>query len=41
MRLTNFSDYALRLMMYAAARKDELVTIEETAGRSTACRARI
>ena len=31
MRLTNFSDYALRLMMYAAARKDELVTIEETA----------
>src|SRR5215472_3506721 len=31
MRLTNFSDYALRLMMYAAARKDELITIEETA----------
>jgi len=31
MRLTNFSDYALRLMMYAAVRKDELVTIEETA----------
>jgi Rrf2 family nitric oxide-sensitive transcriptional repressor len=30
MRLTNFSDYALRLLMYAAARKDELVTIEET-----------
>jgi Rrf2 family nitric oxide-sensitive transcriptional repressor len=31
MRLTNFSDYALRLLMYAAARKDRLVTIEETA----------
>ena len=31
MRLTHFSDYALRLMMYAAARKDELITIEETA----------
>ena len=31
MRLTNFSDYALRLMMYAAARKDQLITIEETA----------
>lgn len=29
MRLTNFSDYALRLLMYAAARKDSLVTIEE------------
>ena len=39
MRLTHFSDYALRLLMYAAARqeqhkeqrKDQLVTIEETA----------
>ena len=35
MRLTHFSDYALRLMMYAAVRqgqrKDQLVTIEETA----------
>ena len=31
MRLTNFSDYALRLMMYAAARGGELITIEETA----------
>jgi Rrf2 family nitric oxide-sensitive transcriptional repressor len=29
MRLTNFSDYALRLLMYAAAQKDRLVTIEE------------
>ena len=31
MRLTDFSDYALRLLMYAAARKDQLITIEETA----------
>lgn len=31
MRLTNFSDYALRLLMYAAAREDRLVTIEEAA----------
>lgn len=30
MRLTNFSDYALRLLMYAAAHEDRLVTIEET-----------
>lgn len=29
MRLTNFSDYALRLLMYAAAQKDRLITIEE------------
>jgi Rrf2 family nitric oxide-sensitive transcriptional repressor len=31
MRLTNFSDYALRLLMYVAARDDRLVTIEEVA----------
>ena len=31
MRLTNFSDYALRVLLYAAARHDELITIEETA----------
>lgn len=31
MRLTNFADYALRLLLYAAARHDRLVTIEETA----------
>ena len=31
MRLTNFSDYALRVLMYAAAQGDRLVTIEETA----------
>lgn len=31
MRLTDFSDYSLRLLMYAAARTGQLVTIEETA----------
>jgi Rrf2 family nitric oxide-sensitive transcriptional repressor len=31
MRLTNFSDYALRVLMYAATRADRLITIEETA----------
>lgn len=31
MRLTNFSDYALRLLMYAAAQSGRLITIEETA----------
>lgn len=31
MRLTNFSDYALRVLMYSAARGDALITIEETA----------
>jgi Rrf2 family transcriptional regulator, nitric oxide-sensitive transcriptional repressor len=31
MRLTNFSDYTLRILMYAAARSDRLITIEETA----------
>jgi len=31
MRLTGFSDYSLRLLMYAAARSDSLITIEETA----------
>lgn len=30
MRLTKFSDYALRVLMYAAAAGDRLVTIEET-----------
>lgn len=29
MRLTTFSDYALRLLMYAAAAGDRLITIEE------------
>jgi Rrf2 family nitric oxide-sensitive transcriptional repressor len=31
MRLTAFSDYALRVLMYARANGDRLVTIEETA----------
>jgi Rrf2 family nitric oxide-sensitive transcriptional repressor len=31
MRLTNFSDYSLRVLMYAASRSDRLITIEETA----------
>jgi Rrf2 family nitric oxide-sensitive transcriptional repressor len=30
MRLTTFSDYALRLLMYAAAAGERLITIEET-----------
>lgn len=32
MRLTNFSDYALRMLMYAASAGDRLITIEEAAG---------
>lgn len=31
MRLTDFSDYALRVLMYAAANRDRLITIEEAA----------
>ncbi len=31
MRLTNYSDYALRLLMYVAAKKDSYVTIGEVA----------
>jgi len=31
MRLTNFADYALRVLMYAAVQSDRLITIEETA----------
>ena len=31
MRLTSFSDYALRVLMFAAARNDQLITIDETA----------
>ncbi|TCT42724.1 RrF2 family transcriptional regulator [Martelella mediterranea] len=30
MRLTTFSDYALRVLMYAASAGDRLITIEET-----------
>jgi Rrf2 family nitric oxide-sensitive transcriptional repressor len=29
MRLTSFTDFALRLLMYAAAHQDRLITIEE------------
>lgn len=29
MRLTNFSDYALRLLTYAAVHQDRLITVEE------------
>ena len=29
MKLTNFTDFALRLLMYAAAHEDRLITIEE------------
>ena len=32
MRLTNFFDYTLRLLMYAATHSDRLITVEETAG---------
>jgi Rrf2 family nitric oxide-sensitive transcriptional repressor len=31
MRLTSFSDYAFRLLIFAASHKDRLITIEETA----------
>lgn len=31
MRLTNFTDYALRMLMYAASAGDRLITIEEAA----------
>jgi Rrf2 family nitric oxide-sensitive transcriptional repressor len=41
MRLTNFSDYALRVLMYAAAREGQLITIEETAARYGISRAHL
>lgn len=31
MRLTTFSDYALRVLMYAASSQDTLITVEQTA----------
>lgn len=33
MRLTNFSDYALRMLMFAASNGERLITIEETSRR--------
>jgi Rrf2 family nitric oxide-sensitive transcriptional repressor len=41
MRLTNFTDYAFRMLMYAAAREDRLITIEETAARYGISRAHL
>lgn len=41
MRLTTFSDYALRVLLYAASAGDRLVTIEETAGTYRISRAHL
>jgi Rrf2 family transcriptional regulator, nitric oxide-sensitive transcriptional repressor len=41
MRLTAFSDYALRLLMYAAAAGDRLVTIEQASKRYAISRAHL
>lgn len=41
MRLTAFSDYALRVLMYAAAAGDRLITIEETAKAYNVSRAHL
>lgn len=41
MRLTTFSDYALRVLMYAAAAGDRLITIEETAKTYNVSRAHL
>jgi Rrf2 family transcriptional regulator, nitric oxide-sensitive transcriptional repressor len=41
MRLTKFSDYALRVLLYAAANTDRLVTIEETAAVFSVSRAHL
>jgi Rrf2 family transcriptional regulator, nitric oxide-sensitive transcriptional repressor len=41
MRLTTFSDYALRLLMFAAAAGDRLVTIEEASRRYAISRAHL
>jgi Rrf2 family nitric oxide-sensitive transcriptional repressor len=41
MRLTTFSDYALRVLMYAAAAGDRLITIEETARAYSISRAHL
>ena len=41
MRLTSFSDYALRVLMYAHACEERLVTIEETANTYAISRAHL
>jgi Rrf2 family nitric oxide-sensitive transcriptional repressor len=41
MRLTTFSDYALRVLMYAAAAGERLITIEETANTYNVSRAHL
>ena len=41
MRLTTLSDYALRVLMYAAATGDRLITIEETAQAYNVSRAHL
>lgn len=41
MRLTTFSDYALRALMYAAAAGERLITIEETAKTYNVSRAHL
>lgn len=41
MRLTTFSDYALRVLMYAAVAGERLITIEETAKTYNVSRAHL
>jgi Rrf2 family nitric oxide-sensitive transcriptional repressor len=41
MRLTSFSDYALRMLMFAASNGDRRITIEETARRFAISRAHL
>jgi Rrf2 family nitric oxide-sensitive transcriptional repressor len=41
MRLTTFSDYALRVLLYAASAGDHLITIEETANAYKISRAHL
>ena len=41
MRLTKFTDYSVRVLMYAALHADRLVTIEETADANAISRAHV
>lgn len=41
MRLTSFSDYAFRLLIFAASHQDRRITIEETAHRFSISRAHL